>query len=350
MSRRATRYGSAFEPPSPLRRIRRALAVLVGLIVIGTLGYLLLGGWTVLDALYMTVIAIASVGFEEVRDLDNDPAGRVWTILLIISAVITIAYVASALVQTLVEGTVTGYFRRRKMSRMIADLEGHYLVCGFGRVGREVARELSGQRVPFVVIDRDEAAVAQCHALGYVALHGDASDDPVLEEAGVTRASALVTAVASDADNVFVVLSARRANPKLHIVARAESEQSAKKLTTAGANRTLSPYAEGGKRLARLAVQPSVVDYLDVVAASEHDLELRLEELTVRQDSPLANRTLAELKTTEDASGARIVAIKHRDENFNITLSPDDRIQPGDSVIVLGRPEQVAAIEGAGHS
>lgn len=337
--------GDAFPAQLALRRVAKAVALLTAVILVGTLGYVVLEGWSFLDSLYMTVITIASIGFEEVRDLSNDPSGRIWTMVLILAGVGTVAYAVGSLVQMLVEGTVTGYFRRRRMEKMIDRLTGHYLVCGFGRVGREVAGEFHSEGIPFVVIDQDEAVIRECDELGYLALLGDAADDEVLAQAGVARATGLVAAVDSDADNVFVVLSARTANPKLHIVARTDSDESAKKLKVAGADRTLSPYAVGGKRLARLAVHPSVVDYLDVVTHREQGLEFRLEELQIANRSGAGTRRIGELRDIEEQAGARILAIKHGDNSFNVTPSEEDEVVPGDSLIVLGNPEQVRRME-----
>ena len=335
----------SFTSQLALRRIARAVVLLAGVILIGTLGYMVFERWSFFDSLYMTVITMGSIGFEEVRDLSNNPSGRVWTMVLILAGVGTVAYAVSSLVQMLVEGTVTGYFRRRRMEKMIDRLSGHYLVCGFGRVGREVAAEFRAEDIPFVVIDQQEAVIRECEELGYLALLGNAADDDVLATAGVSRARGLVAAVDSDADNVFVVLSARQANPKLHIVARTDSDESANKLKTAGADRTLSPYAVGGRRLARLAVHPSVVDYLDIVSHREQGLDFRLEELQIGNRSGAETRRIGELRDIEEQAGARILAIKHSDESFNVTPSEQDEVVPGDSLIVLGSPEQVRRME-----
>ncbi len=337
--------GDAFPAQLALRRIARAVALLAAVIVLGTLGFMVLEGWSFLDSLYMTVITIGSIGFEEVRDLSSNPSGRILTMVLILAGVGTVAYAVSSLVQMLVEGTITGYFRRRRMEKMIDRLTGHYLVCGFGRVGREVAAEFHSEGIPFVVIDQDESVIRECEALGYLALLGDVADDEVLAQAGVIRASGLVAAVDSDADNVFVVLSARTANPNLHIVARTDSDESANKLKVAGADRTLSPYAVGGKRLARLAVHPSVVDYLDIVTHREQGLEFRLEELQIADRSGAIRRRIGELRDIEAQAGARILAIRRGDRSFNVTPSEQDVVAPGDSLIVLGTPEQVSRME-----
>jgi voltage-gated potassium channel len=243
-----------------------------------------------------------------------------------------------------VEGTIRGYFGRRRMEAAIRKLNGHYILCGYGRVGRQVAAEFAIDDLPFVIIEQEPETVEECIEKGYLVLPGEASDDGVLEAAGVRRARGLVAAVDSDADNVFVVLSARKLNPKLHIVARASSDESAAKLEIAGADRTLSPYAVGGRRLASLATHPLVVDFLDIVTRGEKGMEFRLEEFRVPEDSFIAEHTIGELRIGE-RTGAMILATRSKEGNFDTTPSASDRISGGDTLIVLGTREQVARLE-----
>src|SRR5215207_971157 len=256
-----------FEPRVALRRVQGAILALVIIATVGVLGYMVFEGWSFTDAVYMTVITLTTVGYREVRPLDT--TGQLWTMALLITGVGTLFYAAVSSVELVVEGTIGGYFGRRRMQAAIGKLKDHYILCGYGRVGRQVAREFARDGVPFVVVDQEPEIVEECMAKNYLVLRGEASDDDVLEEAGVRRARGLVAAVNSDADNVFVVLSARKLNSKLHIVARASSDESAAKLEIAGADRTLSPYAVGGRRLASLATQPLVVDFLDIVTRGE---------------------------------------------------------------------------------
>ncbi len=211
-------------------------------------------------------------------------------------------------------------------------------------MGRQVAREFAADGVLFVVVDQDPQKVEECLEKGYLALLGEASEDATLEEAGIRRARGLVAAVNSDADNVFVVLSARKINPSLHIVARASSDESAAKLEIAGADRTLSPYAVGGRRLASLATQPLIVDFLDIVTRGEKGIEFRLEEFSVPKGSPLANHTIGELQIGEK-TGAMVLAIRSSEGTFDTTPSAQDTIRPGDTLIVLGTRGQVTRLE-----
>jgi voltage-gated potassium channel len=255
----------------------------------------------------------------------------------------TLFYAAVSSVELVVEGTIRGYLGRRRMEAAIGKLSGHYILCGYGRVGQQVAKEFALDGVPFVIIEQDPDTVAECVEEGKLVLLGEASND-VLEEAGIRRAKGLVAAVDSDADNVFVVLSARKLNPGLHIVARASSDGSAAKLEIAGADRTLSPYAVGGRRLASLATQPLVVDFLDVVTRGERGIEFRLEELDVPEDSFIADRTIGELRIGE-RTGAMILATRSKEGTFDTTPSANDHLRAGDTLIVLGTREQITRLE-----
>jgi voltage-gated potassium channel len=341
-SNRSASERTVYEPRLALRRIERALLALVVITVAGALGYMVFEGWSFTDALYMTVITLTTVGYREVRPLDT--TGQLWTMLLLVTGVGTLFYAAVSSVELVVEGAIRGYFGRRRMQTAIGKLSDHYILCGYGRVGRQVAAEFARDGVPFVVVDQDPEIVEECAAEGYLALLGEASDDSRLEEAGVRRAKGLVAAVDSDADNVFVVLSARKLNPRLNIVARASSDESAAKLEMAGADRTLSPYAVGGRRLASLATQPLIVDFLEIVTRGEEGIEFRLEEFGVPEDSFIAGHTIGELRIGEK-TGAMILAIRNKEGTFDTTPSASNRVRAGDTLIVLGTREQISRLE-----
>jgi voltage-gated potassium channel len=333
---------TVYEPRVALRRVQGAILALVIIATLGVLGYMVFEGWSFTEALYMTVITLTTVGYREVRPLDM--SGQLWTIVLLITGVGTLFYAAVSSVELVVEGTIRGYFGRRRMEAAIGKLKGHQILCGYGRVGRQVAAEFASDDVPFVIIEQDPETVAECVEEGYLVVLGEASDDVVLEEAGVRRARGLVAAVDSDADNVFVVLSARKINPQLHIVARASSDESAAKLEMAGADRTLSPYAVGGRRLASLATQPMIVDFLDIVTRGEKGIEFRLEEFDVPEDSSIADRTIGELRIGE-RTGAMILATRNKEGTFDTTPYANDRLRAGDTLIVLGTREQITGLE-----
>ena len=325
-----------------LKRVLRVALALILIVAVGSGGYMIIEGWSFLDAFYMTVITLSTVGYTEVHNLSR--AGELWTIAFIIGGLVTFGIVTAPLVEVAVEGTVRGYFRRRRMMREVDRMEGHYVLCGYGRVGREVAEDLAADGVSFVIVDQNESIVEECLADGYRAILGEASSDEVLEAAGTRRARGLIATVDSDADNVFVTLSARKMNPNLHIVARSNSDESSGKLTMAGANRTLSPYSVGGRRLASLATRPSVVDFLDIVSRGEAGIEFRLEEFVVPKGSSLASHVIGELDVAKK-TGARILAVRSKSGNFNTNPTAQDEIASGDTLIVLGTPEQVASLE-----
>lgn len=339
---RSAGLGHVREPREAVRRIRNAALVLGIIVVTGTTGYMFIEHWSFLDALYMTVITVSTVGYKEVNDLDA--TGRVLTMLIIITGVGTLFYAAVSFVELMVEGTIGGYFERRRMEDVIGKLSKHYILCGYGRVGQQVAREFAAENADFVVIDQQEDVVEECISHGQLALLGEASDDTILEAAGVRRAKGLVAALDSDSANVFVTLSARKMNPDLHIVARADSEENAGKLEMAGADRTLSPYAVGGRRLAALAVQPLIVDFLDIVTRGEKGLEFRLEEIEVPGDSHLVDQTIADAGIGE-RTGTMILAIRDKEDRFNTNPSARDKLRLGDVLIVLGTRDQVTRLE-----
>lgn len=335
-------FSETYEPRVTLRRVWTAFLALGFITALGVIGYMWFEGWVFMDALYMTVITLTTVGYREVHELDR--AGQLWTMFLLITGVGTLFYAAVSSVELAVEGTVRGYFERRRMRAKINRVSEHYILCGFGRVGQQVAHEFAFEGVPFVVIDNDPQKVDECLGEGYLAILGEATDDVMLKEAGIDRAKGLVAAVNSDADNVFVVLSARQVNPGLHIVARASSDESAAKLEIAGADRTLSPYAVGGRRLASLATQPLIVDFLDIVTRGREGLEFRLEEFGVPKESPLANHTIGQLRIGE-RTGAMVLAIRSSEGKFDTTPSAQDTIHPNDTLIVLGTREQVGRLQ-----
>ena len=339
---RSSVTGRAYEPFRALRGVRNAILLLVAVVTVGTVGYMVFEGWGFLDAFYMTVISITTAGYNEVRQLDT--SGRLWTMLVLVSGIGILFYGIVAFVELAVGGTIQKYLGRRRMDSRISKLKDHYVLCGYGRVGRQVAEELAQEGVSFVVIEKDDGNAEECAEHGYLELLGDALEDEVLEAANVRRAKALITALDSDAANVFITLSARKMNPDLFIVSRSDSDKSAAKLEIAGADRTLSPYSVGGRRLASMATQPSVVDFLDVVSRGNREIEFRLEEFLVDKNSPLAENTIGELNVFEQ-TGARILAIIGENRQFTTNPTAEKQISTGDTLIVLGTPEQVENLE-----
>jgi len=322
-----------------VRRIRLALLLVLCVLVAGTAGYIGLG-FGVLDAVYQTVTTVTTVGFREVHPLT--PAGKIFTIVLILAGVGTALYAFGVIIETLVEGHLRRHIERRRMERNIARMTGHTIVCGWGRVGRAVARYLAGQGSDVVVVDHD---AARLDGLPYPCIVGDVTDDDVLRRAGLMRARALVAAINTDAENVYVTLSARALRPDLVIVARARTEESEPKLLRAGATRVVNPQRIGGQRIAAAAAQPNVVEFLDVVM---HDgsLEFRLEEVPVRGGSRLADRSLSQAQVGE-TTGALVLAVRDRAGAF--LTNPPERtpLQAGAVLIAIGTAPQLAALRAA---
>jgi voltage-gated potassium channel len=321
----------------PLRRFVLALSVPFLLVIGGTLGFRFIQDWTLADSLYMTVITITTVGFQEVHQLS--PAGRVFTIILALGGVFTIFYAASEIIRSIVSGEVHDIFGRQRMDKTLAQFKDHHIVCGFGRMGRLVCHEFSAAGLPFVIVDRRSDAIDGFDLPHGIALLGDATSDEILRLAGVQRARSLVTVAASDADNLFITMSARLLNERLHIVARAEGEDSEKKLARAGANRVVSPYVIGGQRVAQAVLRPSVVDFIELATRSEH-LELQIEESVIGAGSRLVGRTVRDSGIRQDL-GIIIVAIKKPSGKMLFNPASELTIETGDVLITLGHREEL---------
>jgi voltage-gated potassium channel len=321
--------------------LTRPLALVVAVVAVGVLGYMVLEDWDFFDSLYMVVTTITTVGFGEIQPLSI--RGRAFTMVLIVLGAGTMLYTLSAVVHYAVVGELTRRVWRRRMDRRIERLSQHVILCGYGRVGRQIAREFQREQVPFVVVDVNETSLSAAGAEGCLFVQGNAADDDVLLAAGVKRARALVTAVDSDVDNVYVTLSARGLNPSLPIIARSARDDAEAKLRRAGADRVISPYHIGGRRMAMLALRPLTVDFVDTIM---HDraTELLLEEIDVGPGSPLVGQTLENARRTE-AQDAMILAVK---QGGRLIPNPplDLVLGAGDQLVVMGTPGALRTIEG----
>ena len=322
--------------PNPFRGVRIGLGALALVLVVGTVGYLLFG-FGLLDAVFQTVITITTVGFNSPHPLDG--GSKVFTIVLILVGVGTALYTFSAVLEVLIDGHMRDLIRRHRMERDIDRMDGHVIVCGWGRVGREVARYLANGQTDLVVVDRDPERLS---GIPYASVCGDVADDAVLLGAGLDRAAALVAALDTDADNLYVTVAAKSMRPDIQIIARARNESSESKLVRAGADRVVNPQQLGGDRMASFVVQPHVVDFVDVVM---HDgsLKFRLEEVTLGADSALAGKTLRSAHL-RDRTGALVLAIRRPDGSFVTNPSPEDTIEAADILISIGTAEQLQAL------
>ncbi|MBJ8347009.1 potassium channel protein [Antrihabitans sp. YC2-6] len=318
------------------RRAARAIAAFVVVVVLGTAGYFVLG-FGLLDALYQTVTTITTVGFREVQPLDS--TGQIFTIVLILCGFGTALYAFGLVLETLLEGHLQHHLERRRMRREIARMTGHVIVCGFGRAGHAVADYLVSEGRQLVVVDRDQERLQNAP---YAAIVGDVTDDEVLIGAGIERAQALIAALDSDADNVYVTLSSRALRPDLVIIARARADASKAKLIRAGADRAVNPQLIGGRRMGAFALQPHVAEFLDVVMHDE-TLDYRIEQFELTNTSPVAGKVLANT-SIQSSTGAKLLALRSADGRFLTNPPADTRLEPQSVLIMLGTAVELAAV------
>ena len=321
---------------NPFRRVQIGLALLALVVVVGTVGYALLG-FSLLEAFYQTVVTVSTVGYGFPHPIGDGV--KAFTVVLILLGVGTALYTFTVTLEVLIDGHMRELIRRRRMDRDIDTMTGHVVICGWGRVGREVARYLGNAGQQIVVVDRDAERTA---SLGYATVTGDVTDDDTLLRAGIERAGTLIAALDTDADNLFVTVSSRSFNAGIHVIARARGESSEAKLLRVGADRVVNPQRLGGDRMAAFVTQPHVVDFLDVVM---HDgsLEFRLEELLVGAASPLAGQTLRSSQV-HARTGCLVLAIRRPDGSFTPNPSPEVEVASGDVLIGVGTTEQLSAL------
>jgi len=310
------------------------------ILALGTLGYVWIEGWSYFDALYMTVITLTTVGFREVQPLSR--AGQVYTMVLILTGVGVLLYIVTSLARVVVEGEIHEALGRRKLLKQVKSLRNHYIICGFGRIGEIIARQLKQAGVPLVVVDNNPESLSRLEELGYYFVAGDATREEVLEEAGIDRAKGLVAVVASDAANVYITLTARSLNPKLFIVARGEEVGSQKKLLRAGADKVESPYEMGGRKLAQTILRPTVTTFIDL--AMHEGVELSMEEVEVSADCPICNMALKDTGIRQQLN-LIVVAIKRADGEMLFNPTPETQILTGDTLIVLGLRQNLEGLE-----
>ncbi len=323
---------------SPTRQLQMALFCLFVLIAMGVLGYCQLEGWTPLDSLYMTIITLTTVGFGEVHPLSQ--AGRVFTVGLIMIGIFLVTWVAASLVSLIVSEELRMSMRMKRMQRDIAKLTNHFIVCGHGRMGRQACQDFRQAGVPFVVVDNDPEEIARLGERDILYVHGDATEDEVLQAAGIERARALIAVAANDAENTFIVLTARKLNPDLLIVARSVEQSAEAKLLAAGADRVICPYTIGGRRIAVAALRPSVMEFLETVMHLD-STDLAVNEYLVTAGSPLVGRSVVE-SAVRQRTGAVVLAVKHvHDSQLDTHVDPEHPLEAGDVLIALGTVEQL---------
>ena len=323
-----------------IKRLIIALILLAIVIVAGSLGYMAIEGWGILDSFYMTIITIASVGYMEVNPLS--PNGRVFTIFLIIFGMGVLLFGISTFTAFLVEGELSEILRRRKMEKMIAGLKEHYIVCGMGRIGRHIIDELHKTRRLCVAIDKNEEACRRLAEEERLFIKGDATSSAVLKSANITHAKGVFCSLPTDAENLLLVLTARGINPLLKIVARAEEDESEEKMRRAGADGVVLPEFIGGLRMTSAMVRPEAVTFLDKMLKDQEEV-YRVEDIFVDADSVFAGKTLKTSGLME-RKGFSVVAVRKGDR-YIFNPSGDERIETGDAVILIGESESIREVK-----
>jgi len=331
----AVRRRRRFSVSRPVRNVLVWLAAMLGLSLFGAAGYMVLERWSFFDSYYMTIITLATVGFKEVHPMDR--AGQVWTMLMSVMAVAVIFGTVGVAGESLIAEMSSGKREVKRMQRKVDALQGHFIVCGYGRVGSLVAAELRDDGQNVVVLDTDPRSLDRALADGFLVVPGDGTSDTTLLKAGVERARGLVTVIDSDANNVYVTISARSLNPDLFIVGRASTASVMKKVLQAGADRTISPYEMAGRRVVQLALKPGVVDFIDA-ALSRGDLSFGMEEITV--DKRLAGQTVGQLRKR----GLFTLAIRHDPGIYEPNPVDERCLELGESLIVSGSTSAMRAM------
>ena len=321
------------------RRLILGLASLVAVLTIGTLGYILIEGWSLLDAAYMAVTTVTTVGFSEVNQLSD--AGRIFTMFYVLTGVGAAFYILTALVAVIIEGDLGEIFGVRRYRVAIRDLNEHYIICGYGRVGREVAQELEARNVPYVVVDINPDVQEQAKRDKVLMITSDATDPSVLAEAGIDRCRGLIAASDSDANNTYITLTAKSLRPDVFVVARVGSPEVGPKLRQAGADRLVSPYAIGGRRMALAAMQPIITDFIDLFSDATQGSRI-LAEVTVDAASGLDGETLGDVL----AGSREVVALALMDASGQMTVGPASttRLQRGDLLTLVGDENELRSI------
>jgi voltage-gated potassium channel len=328
----------------PLKANRIILWLVIALLIVtlATIGYMVLLDIDLIDALYMTVITISTVGYQEVAEMDS--TARLFSIVVIVVSIGMVGYIASMLVRFFSEGVVNEAWRRKKMERQIRDMKGHIIICGAGETGVHVIEQFKKRHKAFVVIDHEEDALHYLQEEGIDYVEGDATKEATLIKAGITEAKGLITTLSTDADNVYVVLTARELNQDLQIIARSHEEHARKKLIRAGANNTVSPNEIGGKKLASLLLRPSLSNFMDHVANAK-DLALDLAEIEIAEHSQLAARMLKDTRIADETDLVVIALRRKQDDAFLFNPRGDQMLMPGDHMVVIGKIEQIEKLK-----
>ncbi|UCE42813.1 MAG: potassium channel protein [Candidatus Aminicenantes bacterium] len=321
----------------------RPIVLFLSLLLIGTIGFHLIETISFLDSLYMTIITVFTVGFREIKE-PLSPAGQVFTIFIILGGVGSVMYAFTKLAEIVYEGTINKFWRRRRMEKKIQKLKDHYIICGHGRMGNTVRERLEGENLPYVVIDNSEEGLVELRGKqDCLHMEGDATNEDVLIKAGIKRAKALAALLATDADNLYLVMTVKLINPSLFVLSKVMEEEAERKILQIGANKVVSPYKLSGLKMAQALIRPTLVDFLDLIIRRS-ELSLSMEELLVKKNSKIVERTLAECDIRRKAN-IIVVAIKKPGEDIVFNPSPGVDIESGDTLLVLGENADIDLFE-----
>jgi len=322
----------------PMHKLVRILLLLGALTTAGSIWFWIVEGWRLIDSVYMTVITLSTVGFHEVNPLTD--RARVFVMCFLVVGLGVFMYGIIELGELVIRAELRQWWRRQSMDQELKSLNGHFIICGFGRMGRMVCRQLADQGVPFVTIDRDEEALELCQQNRWPRILGDATEDRVLTEAGIGRARGLAAVLSSDADNLYVVLSARLVRNDLRVIARAYDDGGAEKMQRAGANQVVSLYTSGATKMAHLLTNPNLGDFFEFVA--DGGMTFDLAEINVTHEDPFANRSLADSDFRE--RGVIIVGIRQNDGTVLLPPSSSTIIKPGNDLFAIGNANAIAEL------
>jgi voltage-gated potassium channel len=323
-----------------LRKIGIWVSAMVGLVLIGTFGYMMILELSFINALYMTIITMSTVGYKEVVELDV--LGKWYTILLILVSMGMVGYLLKVIFDFFSQGDIRSVWRKNKMNKIIESIEGHYIICGAGDTGINVVNQFLRRELPFVVIEQDEDVVNELSEMGVLYILGDASKEEILQKAGVEKAKGLITTLSKDAENVFIVLTARQLNIDIFIISRFHDRSARKKLLHAGANRVVSPDEIGGKKMAQLMISPQVQFFVDNIIDAKN-MSINMEEVIVHKNSELAGKTLRQADIS-NSIGLIILAIRREEEKIIFNPKANEVLHIDDRLIVVGSKDQIAKI------
>jgi voltage-gated potassium channel len=318
-------------------KLKIALLILITVAVIGTIGYHILENWNLIDSFYTTMTTLSTVGYGDYTP--KTPQGKIFTVFIIIFGVGTMLYSFGLISETVIEGRLRRLLGRGKLKKMIDKMNNHYIICGGGRIGLLICRELTAEKVPCVVIDNDPEVIQKLQDEGFVYCRGDATHDKTLMEAGIKRAKGIICVLPTDAENLYVILTAKELNQKIYIMSRSEEEESEHRLIRAGADRVMSPYTLGGVRMAMAILRPAMLDFIEITT-SRQSLELRMEEIPICKGSPFIGQSL-EKSEIRKRHGLIIVAVKKDSGKMIFNPMANYLIDEGDRLIAMGEDENV---------